>query len=290
MKKKLLLILPIVVILLAAGSITWLYTGTLNDAKIKVFAKVPLPAAIVDKKLLSAQDLIQRIDLAAKFPQAEAQGSAATRAQLFDRLIDSKKLQVIADKKDISVSGDDVDREYQDVVLQYGDGDEAKFNEELKTQFGLSEGQFKHDVLRLDVLQSKLAIWFNSQENLNQSPYTLAKGLKDKLNQGESFDSVATAYTQDEATKDFAGDSGFIAFTDLLPEFQAALKDTSANEVKQVVSRSGLHIVKVLERDNNGENGAERIHLQQIYVQTGDFSKWYTDEAAGIKVTKLLKV
>ncbi len=290
MKQKLLLIIPIVVVILVAGALAWLYTGTLTDSKIKVFSKVPLPAAIVERKLLFAQDLIERIELADKFPTTEGQAPQAMKEQLFDRLIEAKKLEIIAQEKNISVESQQVDKEYADVVEQYAAGDSEKFNNDLKSQFGLTEGQFKNDVLRLDVLQSNLAVWFNSQESLNQSAYDLAKNLKSKLDSGESFDAVATAYTQDEATRDFAGDSGFIPFSDLLPEFQAGLKDAQANELKQIISRSGIHIVKVLERDTNGENGAERIHLQQIYVQPSDFSEWYTKESEGIKVTKLIKV
>ena len=294
MNKKLLLLIPAVVILLAAGAVTWLYTGSLSDSKVKVFARVPLPAAIVGKKLLFAQDLIDRVELSKKLANAQGADDATApedlRSQVYDRLVDAKKLEAIAGEKKVSVTSDQINQEYKDIVDQYGEGNEAKFADDLRQSYGLNSSQFKDKVLRLDVLQSNLAIWFNGQESLNQKAYQLAGDLKAKLQNGESFESVAAAYTQDEAMKNFAGDSGFLPFTDLLPEYQAALKDAKPGDLKLVPGRSGLLLIKVLERDNNGDNGADRIHLQQIFVETSSFADWYQKESSDIKVTKLLKL
>ncbi len=288
--KKLLFIIPVVIVLLIAAGIAWLYTGTLNSTKQKVLSKIPLPAALVGNKLVPAKELITRLALAKQVASGQEQSRAATNTQIFDQLIANKKLESIASSKNIMVTSDEIDREYKKVVNQYSSGDDSKFSEELQNTFGLTPAQFKIDVLRLDIMQNNLARWFNKQESLNADAYAKAKDLQNKLGSGQKFEDVAGTYTQDAATKDFAGDSGFVVFGDLLPEFQDALKDAKANDTKLVVSRYGLHIIKVLEQDNNGDNGAARIHLQQIFVKENEFSAWLAQQTDAIKSKKLLKI
>ncbi len=68
MNKKLLYIIPALIVVIVVATVAWLYTGTLTTAKSKVFTKVPLPAAIVNNKLLSAKELLARLELAKKVP------------------------------------------------------------------------------------------------------------------------------------------------------------------------------------------------------------------------------
>ena len=149
--------------------------------------------------------------------------------------------------------------------------------------------EFKSQVIHQELLQSQLLIWFNKQESLNKDSYAKMKELQGKLDGGQSFDDVATAYTQDEANKDFAGDSGMLPFDQLLPEFRTALKDAKPDDTKMVVSRYGLHLLKVLEINDNGEGGTKQIHLKQIYVKQTGFPEWLTKESEIVRVVKLLK-
>lgn len=279
------------IIIVIAGGLAWLYTGQLTSAKEKVFNTVPLPAALVDMKGISAEKVIARVDLAQQLAVAQGASTDAVKAdEVYNQLIDGKKLSVLAQERDLQISQEEIENEYKTIITQYAAGDENGFKDELQKTYKMSPDEFKNEVIKQELVQSELLIWFNKQEDLNKATYDTTRELQSKLDSGQSFDDVAKNYTQDEATKDFAGDSGMIAFDDLLPEFKTALQDAKVGDVKMVVSRYGNHILKVLELNNDGENGAKQIHLQQVFVKQTGFSEWLEKESGAVKVTKLLKL
>jgi len=280
----------IVIVLIIVGSfLGWLYTGQLSSAKEKVFKAIPLPAAIVDMQFVPAKTVIERLDLAKQLADAQGMGAQVKPSDTYDQLIESKKIQALAAKYKLSVPKADIDEEYQNIIKQYANGDENAFKTELQTTYGMTPDKFKSEVVQQELLQSQLLIWYNKQQDLNKDSYAKLKDLQSKLDSGQSFDDVSKAYTADAATKDFAGDSGVIPFSSLLPEFRVALKDAKTGDVKTVVSRYGLHILKVLDINNSGDGGAEQIHLQQIFVKQTGFTDWLAKAEDNIRVIKLLK-
>lgn len=288
-KQLLVVSIVIVIVFIIVGGITWLYTGTLTSAKEKVFNYLPLPAAIVDLKFIPAKTVISRVNLAKQIAGIQGATSEISGSDVFDQLLESKKIEAVANKYGVTASTKSIDDEYQNIIKQYAGGDEAKFKEELTKTYQMDPEQFKTEVIRQEILQSQLMLWFNKQENLNENPYKKAKEFKDKLSSGGNFDEIAKAYTQDEATKDFAGDSGVIIFDELLPEFQEGLKDAKVGDTNLVASRYGLHILKTLELNNDGPDGAKQTHIQQIFVKTEDFPSWLKKAQESVKASKLLK-
>ncbi len=116
------------------------------------------------------------------------QDDATVRTQIYDQLIATKKLEVLSLTNKVDAPNDQIDVEYKNIIDQYAGGDEGKFSEELKATYGLTPDQFKSDVIRLDVLQSNLALWHNQQESLNSDAYKTAKELQSKLQNGEKFE------------------------------------------------------------------------------------------------------
>ncbi len=287
-KGKVAIIIAVLVILMVGG-LAWLYTGNLTSAKESVFKAIPLPAAIVDKGFIPAKDVIERVALAKQLLDTQGMGDEANPSDTYNQLIDIQKLEALARNKGVKVNPAEIQEEYQNIVVQYAQGDADKFTKELQETYHMSPEEFKEQVLRQQVLQSNMILWYNSQEELNKEAYAKAKELNDKISAGENFDEVAKVYTQDEATKDLAGDSGMIAYDDLIPEFRLKLKDSKVGDVVLTPSRYGLHILKILESNDGGENGARQIHLQQIFVKQSGFSEWLTKETGNIKVIQLLK-
>lgn len=288
--KTKLIVIPVTILILAvAGVLAWLYTGELTDAKMKVFSQVPLPAAKVGSKFLTVKELVRHIELAKKIPAAEGQDQGAIRDQLFTQLVENKKLESIAQDRGVTADGSEIDRDYKALINEYAGGDEGKLNEQLQSTYGLTSNDFKNEVVKLDVLQSDLAIWHNSQKNLNEDSFKLADELQSKLSNGESFEELARTYSQDDSAEHADGDQGFVEFKRLLPEFQEKLASTKANDITLVVSRYGLHIMKTVERNQSEESG-DMIHLSQIFLQQNDFFEWYTKEAENVPVKKFLKI
>lgn len=278
----------IAIAVIVAGGLAWLYTGQLSGAKEKIFSALPLPAALVDMKPVAAKSVIERIELANQLSASQGMEDTASSTDVYEQLLDVKKIEALAAQRKLSVTKDAIDEEYKNIINQYAAGDEEGFKAELEKTYQMTPDEFKDEVIRQELLQSELLIWYNSQEDLNKATYDTTKELQAKLDNGESFDDVAKQFTQDESTRDFAGDSGVIAYDDLLPEFRTALQDTKVGDTKMVVSRYGNHILKVLELNNDGENGAKQIHLQQIFIKQVGFTEWLTSESGNIRVIKFL--
>ncbi len=288
MKKKIIWIVVgvIVVAVIAAG--VWLYTGKFNEAKAKVFKKLSLPVALVSNKTVSGKEFLARYELAqtlykddATFDKNDAQN------QILDQLIDDAKLRTIAASHQIIVSPDQVDTEFKGVVDQFAGGDEGKFAELLQQSYRLTAQEFKDKVLTSDILKTNLTVWYNSQKDLNKAAYDQEQKLIGLLDQGQSFEDVVKTYTQDEATKDFGGDTGFVKVSELAPEFKAQLANTQSGDRVLIVSRYGLHILKVIEIDKSGDEPS--YHLQQLFIQETGFDDWYNKQADSIKARKLIK-
>ncbi len=275
----------IIVILIAGG---WLYIGKFTESKAKAFKKLSLPMASVGSQTISGHDFFSRFELAEELYKNEADyNKTQTESDILNQLIDDAKLRAIARTHGITVSQNDIDTQYQAVVDQFGSGDAGKFTETLRDTYHLTPEEFKAKVLTSDILQTNLNVWFNGQKDLNKAAYDQLQQLQSKLDQGQPFEEVVKAYTQDEATKDFGGDTGFVKLSELAPEFRAPLEKAKAGESVVIVSRYGLHIVKVVEIDTSGTEAS--YHLQQIFVKVDGFDDWYAKQADTIKARKLVK-
>jgi hypothetical protein len=270
-----------VALLVVAGLLIWLYTGEVSGAKASLFRAIPLPAAFVGSMPVPASEVLDRVALTEKL--------GADSSEAYDLVLDGKKIARLAGSKSLSVSNAEIDEEYNNIIAQFAGGDAEAFRKQLTDTYNMNEAEFKDSVIRQSLLEAQLATWFHQQENLNSKAYEKARELQSKLGRGENFDDVAKTYTEDEASKDFAGTSEVMPFDELLPEFRTGLQDNKTDDVKMIASRYGLHILKVLDNNNNSESGQRQIRLQQIFVQGEDFAKWLEDETAGTKVTKLLK-
>jgi hypothetical protein len=75
-----------------------------------------------------------------------------------------------------------------------------------------------------------------------------------------------------------------------LPELQTALENTQVGSHTLSSSRFGVHLIKVEEKDNNGESNALRLHLRQIFLGGGDFEQWFKEETKNYKVKEIIKI
>lgn len=77
----------------------------------------------------------------------------------------------------------------------------------------------------------------------------LAESLRARLAAGESFDSLAKAYSDDASTRDLGGAVGEIEVSALSPAYQAALAGLSPGDLSQVTpTPAGYLILKLLSR------------------------------------------
>ena len=83
----------------------------------------------------------------------------------------------------------------------------------------------------------------------DQQAKELVTNLKARAEDGEDFAELAREYSEDIGSAQEGGDLGWTVPGQMVPEFEAAMAETSAGEISQPVrTQFGWHIVQVLER------------------------------------------
>lgn len=282
------LIIGASIIIIIIGALAWLYTGNLTSAKQKVFQTLPLPVALVESKTVGSTELFARVNLAKELLAKTGQNTEGVEKEILDQLIETEKVEILAARRDVSISNEDVENAYQGILKQFPGGDEKALTAELQSSYGLDLNTFKNEVLKQTVTREKLSLWFNGQESLNTESYLTARDLLKQLDEGASFDEVATKYSADQGSQAFAGDSGFVAYSDLLPEFKAAVDTMAINDTRIVASRYGIHVLRLNAIADNEQGTEKRYNLQQIFLAPSDFNVWLANESAKIKSVKFL--
>ena len=266
---------------------TWLYTGSITSAKESIFKAIPLPVALVESKHINSKQLFQRVQLATDLLQGNTESNENLPAEVLDQLIEARKTETLAAKYSITPTDQELDMSYQAVINQLPGQSEEALATELNKNYGISISTFKNEVLRQTATRENLSLWFNSQENLNSESYTKARELLSNLDNGSDFEQVATQYSEDIGSQAFAGDSSFVNYSDLLPEFQVVVSELALNDNVLVASRYGIHILRITGIEENEAN-EKSYNLQQIFITPSDFEAWLQTEFSNIKSVKLL--
>lgn len=250
----------------------------------KVFGKsaisvLPLPAAFVNANAVLLGDYYSRIDTATKI--GGVKDDSSTRTAILDQLIDNKIQELLLARNNLQTSTSDTDQLYS--YLQ-----KSTQEQNLAASYGMSEAEFKQDIVRPDLVQTKLAVWLSSNRSLNKDAYKKFDQAKADLQSGTSFDVVAKNYSDDAKSAKIGGDLGFVGYQDVVPEIYAELQQTPDNKVHVIYSRFGIHIYQVTEKDNKGLDNSTRYHLKHIFIKTADFNQWFEQQKKNYSIMKLI--
>lgn len=120
--------------------------------------------------------------------------------------------------------------------------------------------------------------------------------LRNRISDGDDFESLARSNSDDKGSALNGGDLGWVGTGDLVPPFEAAMKELSLNEISPPVqTQFGWHIIQVLERkdkDNSAEYKKSRIkdeiRKRKIEEETELWLRRLRDEAfVDIKIDRL---
>jgi peptidyl-prolyl cis-trans isomerase SurA len=114
--------------------------------------------------------------------------------------------------------------------------------------------------------------------------FKTANFIRDEIQRGESFDSLATRYNTDPAAGQ-NGDLGWVRVGELPQFFQDVLKDMQAGDISQVLRESsGFRIVKLVQREaaRPYEFVEVKEELKRLYEQER-FSKNYESYVAELR-------
>ncbi len=287
-------IVLLVLVALATGALAWLYTGKITEAKLKVFKAIPLPAAIVGNTTVAVREVLAKLPIAQKFQTTNNQNTdSALESSLLDNLIQERQVEILSGKKNVSVSPAELSEIYNSFVQQATNGDQDKFTKILNDSYGITPDIFKNEVLRSQLLKNKLAVWYNSQENLSTTQYKKLRDAEAKAKSGQNFDELVQTYSDDQGSKAYNGDSGPLQYDKLTLEFQKALNGANTGDLRIVSSGVGVHLIKVLEpasaNSAGPNNTAKTVHFQNILLKIDGFDNWLSQNMAAIKSRKLIK-
>lgn len=167
--------------------------------------------------------------------------------------------EVLANNYD--VSDEEVNKELESMKEQYGD----QFDMVLQ-QYGMSSEDQLKETIRFSLLQEKAASedievteedmknYYERMKQEVQASHILvkdektAKEVKQKLEDGEAFDTLASEYSQDGSAQQ-GGKLGYFGVGKMTPKFEEAAYSLDVGEISEPVkTQYGYHIIKVTDK------------------------------------------
>lgn len=228
----------------------WLYSGRASAAKLSVFRATGLPVAKVGSEYVSASDIADFTQLS---DVLQKQGTTVEQAL--------QLAGVAADK--VTVSSADL------VSAERSLADDALYQSAVRAA---GETAVRNTLVRNIVLEAKLKTWYAQQTELEPTFVARVQQAEKMLASGSTFSQVAEQYSDDSATKWFAGDTGYMPVSALVPEYAAQISDMAAGQQKTVYTRYGAHIV--LLREKLQHEGKDMVRLQEVVLTPKGFGDW----------------
>ncbi len=119
----------------------------------------------------------------------------------------------------------------------------------------------------------------------NQKRATIEKlqKIKERIQAGEDFNTLAKAYSEDQATAPYGGELGFFKRGDLVPAYEAEAFRLKPGELSTIVeSEFGLHLIQLIERRGD-EFNSRHILLRPTSSEVDiEESKQYLDSLRNV--------
>jgi len=260
--KKLILTLVFLfglILIASLAGILWMRSGSITPAKIAALKRLPVPVALVGGTPVWTGEYFNRLDKLLKYKPADM-GTDAYQELVFSRLIEEKTMDKIIAMNAVDKARPEIAKNPADGILQ---------NWKAK--------------------QLTLQIWYNGRPEFNPEAHAKAESIQKNIQSGGDLEGQA-GQSQDQASKILFGDLGSLEAKDILPEILSAVDSMKPGETKTVASRLGLHIIKLVGKDNLGQENGQRVHLKQIFLSESGFDYWLASEINKIKIIKLLNI
>lgn len=192
---------------------------------------------------------------------ADQNGAAAVDTLITEKIIDKE-----AEKEDIKITAKQVNQELDDLKEQYGGED--TFNQTLEAS-GVSLSSLKEDIKKnkeieellrpsIKITEKEMKEYFNeNKDSFAQAAQVkashilvddekTAKEIKEKLDKGEDFTTLAKKYSTDTATSESGGELGYFEEGTMTDEFDKKAFSMKKGEISDPVKTDyGYHIIKV---------------------------------------------
>jgi foldase protein PrsA len=282
---------------------------------------------IVSAVIIAAIIIVAMLTSSAKNETMATVGDTKiTKADLYDELVESygaatldtlisdKIIQLEAEKQNIKVTDDEIQKELDTLYAQYG-GEEA-LKEQLEAS-GSSIDAVKQDVVQyvetrklieptIKITDKEISAYFEenkdsfAQEEQVEASHILvedkatADEVLKKLKDGGDFAKLAKEYSTDTGTADNGGSLGYFGKGQMVAEFENVAFKLKVNEISDPVKTEyGYHIIKVTgkkeaEEPNLADNKeAIKETLLTEKLQT-EYGTWLEKKKEEYKITNKL--
>ena len=292
----------------------------MNTTKLKkTMKKAILPIAVVgvlagcgddDSKMVASVEGVEITEA-----ELNEELKAQYGAEVLNTLITNKVIELEADKKELKVSKDDIQAEYDKYVSNYG-GEEA-FLQVIET-YGMDVDAVKEDIesylLTLKLMESEIeiadadveAFFEENKEQYNQAAEVEASHILvedektaneviQKINDGGDFAELAKEYSKDEANKENGGKLGYFGTGQMVAEFEEAAFAMKAGEVSSepVKTTHGYHIIKVTDKVEAKEavfaDVKDQVRKDYLETQVNDqYATWVAEKMESYEIKNTL--
>lgn len=287
--------LVFLILLAGAGIYGFGWDGKFARAISKI---VPYPALVVDWEPVRYHAFLEELAVVERYWQNQNQNSNVSlpisekseiKSLLLKKIIESKIIQIFARQNGLFVNTEEVEEQWQKLTAS----PELKNNVDdfLERAYGGSGAQFKERVLKNYLLRQKVAV-FLGQENGLSEEQLLAKGreLAAKIRRGEDFGMLASAYSDDAATKASAGQTGYFAVGSWPPPLEKAILELKVGEASEPIAfNSAYYIFKLEDALYNDRQEPAQINVRQIVLKGFDFSKWLEEQKQALSIYRLIR-
>jgi len=237
-----------------------------------------------------------------------ALAEAAGRPVL-DQLISEMLIAQAATEVGVSVSDEEVEREFEAVRQQVG----PEF-ESLLAQYGMTADDLRKN-LRISLLvfavstkdvvvtDAQIAAYYNEHAADFESPEMVkashilveteadAQAALDRLSAGADFGDVAAAVSMDPMTAQNGGDLGFFAEGEMVEEFEDAAFALQTGEISGIVRTNyGYHIIQVTDRVESRRASLDEVSGMIGRLLRSAYALKPADLVARLKATSLITV
>lgn len=278
-------LLVVILIIFIAGLGLYKYDWK-NSFTNAVTSVVPYPAATVNGKIVKYSDWQEKVEqnknnqnfyLQEKdvdLKSLDLPDDSTIAEETLEYLIKKKILKKIEKQNDITITQDEIDQAYQDLVSSNNKGGEEAVEESLEEIYGWSIDDFKQEVIYEYLVNQKLEEIFLTQENneLDDLAMARAEEVLDKIKQGDQeFSDLARMYSEDGFAL-FGGDIGYIGKGEMLSFYEDEAWNLEIGEVSDIIktpknyTSTGYYIIKV--EDKTDKDGETQFKISHIFIET----------------------
>ncbi len=252
----------------------WVYTYLNTAAKVngEVITKKIYEENLASEK--KYQEVFQKVKL-------DGVKTAEIEKDVLDRLIKDKVAQQEAKKRNIVVTQEDIQTEFESRSEANNGKDE--FTKFIADNYALNVEQYKEYKIKPYLIQKRLEAAVIREDRYSKGSQDKASQALAELKNGVEFSEVVKKYSDDELSKNQAGDMGFLKRATVVKSIEDTVFSLEINGLSDIVRTDfGYHIIKVTDKRD------DEVRWSQIVVSVESFQGWLTNRVAEAKVKKYL--